>query len=480
MAATLTFTEEAVCGLAPDTEAVQAARSLLKKKSFQQLGLSTDGTWLLARCKGSGKEPYQVSVDLADPNHPTFRCTCPSRKFPCKHGLGLLLAYALTPDQFATQEPPADLLAKREKKAAREQKKAESVVAVTPKVNQAALAKKVQAQRDGLDLLEKLLLDLVSSGQWFADTRLDKLERQAKQFSDAYLPGARFMLRRLILVGHQADISDEERMARASNLVGQLWATVQKGRNYLDGKLAGDESQAEADAVIEEVLGKAWQLTELREKGYMRSNLSLLELAFERIDDLARQERVEIGHLIDLADGAIHQAISYRPFKGMNQIPEQPSYVRPLVVAEAAVYPGFLNRRVRWEKGAEQLVDLTPDHLHKAYAAARADFKTALDAFRQQLKNPLAPRDAVVLLRCGRLGRVGDLVVLEDVVGARLATADRSKDYSSVANLARAGGMPCPEQPAVLARLFVLPASNSILAEPLAIVTPRQHLRLGL
>ena len=99
------------------------------------------------------------------------------------------------------------------------------------------------------------------------------------------------------MLGGQQAISDEERMAVASDLIGRLWATVQKGRYYLDGKLA-DESQADADAVLEEVLGHAWQLTELRDKGYVRQNMQLLELAHELTDDEARQERVETSYLL--------------------------------------------------------------------------------------------------------------------------------------------------------------------------------------
>jgi hypothetical protein len=42
-------------------------------------------------CAGSGSKPYQTVVDLAGPG---YKCTCPSRKFPCKHALGLLLLWA--------------------------------------------------------------------------------------------------------------------------------------------------------------------------------------------------------------------------------------------------------------------------------------------------------------------------------------------------------------------------------------------------
>jgi hypothetical protein len=49
------------------------------------------GSAVWGLCKGSGGKPYQTAVDV---DGPAFRCTCPSRKFPCKHALGLLLLWA--------------------------------------------------------------------------------------------------------------------------------------------------------------------------------------------------------------------------------------------------------------------------------------------------------------------------------------------------------------------------------------------------
>jgi hypothetical protein len=476
MPATLKLTPETVQRLAPDAQVLQSARDLVRKKSYLHLGISADGTWLLAQCKGS--TVYDVSIDLAGETAPVGRCSCPSRKLPCKHVLGLMFAYLESPGAFAEREPPADLVAKRDKQAQRAQKQSAGKAAPR-KVNTAALAKKTAAQREGLDLLEKLVVDLVAQGQWFEPSRLERLERQARQMSDAYLPGAMVLLRRLAILGSRQDLTDEERTALASDLIGQLWATVKKGRNYLDGKLAGDEAQAEADAVVEEVLGHAWQLAELRDKGYLRHDLRLLELAYERYDDDARQERVETSHLIDLDAGGIFRAVTYRPFKGLARIAEQPSYTQALTIGEAAVYPGFLNRRIRWEKAAERAEALTPAHLAAAHAGAAPAFEPVLAAYRQQLKHPLAPREAVVLLRSERVGKVGDRVVLGDAQGARLEAVDRTGGYSEVANLVRATGM-LRQQPAVLARLVVRPLANAIAAQPLAVLTPELHLRLGL
>jgi hypothetical protein len=479
MSLTETVTEEFAQRCATDDDTLSAARALLQKKSFENLGVSPDDTWLLAECKGSGKQPYQVSVDFTDSANPTFRCNCPSRKLPCKHCLGLLMEYAAEPNMFGSREPSEDLVTKREKKAALDEKK-KTGAAAPRKVNKPAQDKKIGAQKEGLELLEKLLVDLVSAGQWFESSRLEKLERQSKQLNDAYLPATMFTLRRLILLGKQKDISDEERMAYASDLVGQLWATVQKGRNYLENKLSSDENQAEADAVIEDVLGKTWQLAELKDKGYTQANLTLFELAYERTDDEARQQRIEISNLIDLGSGTIYQGISYRPFKGLNQIPEQPSFTTPISVGEAAIYPGFINRRIRWEKGVEQLIESGGSKLDTIYNLAKPDFKLVLEAFRAQLKHPLSPREAVALVRCERIGKVGEKVVIEDAAGTRIEALDKRKDYSNVANLVRAAGMLGKDSPAILIRLFLLPLPNTIAALPLAALTSKHHLRLGL
>jgi hypothetical protein len=480
---TANLTEDTALRLAPDDQVLRDGRELIRKGRFANLGISADGTWLLGACQGSGKQPYQVSVDLANPDQPTCRCNCPSRKFPCKHGMGLMLLYAQSPEKFAMREPDADLLAKREKQVARA---AKAETAPPKKVNVAALNKKAKAQRDGLDVLEKLLLDLVASGQWFERSRLDRLERQARQMQDAYLPGATYMLNRLRTIVDDADRNDDsgsigdEQLQIGAELIGQLWATVQKGRNYLDDKIAGDESASEAEAVVEDLLGRVWRLDELIAQGKTRSNLTLLELAYERIDDEARSQRIETSHLIDLKSGEILHAISMRPFKGMQHIPEQASYPIPLKVAVAAIYPGFINRRVRWEKNAEATEDLKPAHLKAVYAAARGDFKSILDEFRKQLKHPLAPRDAVFFIRCERLGLVGDALVFEDAAGQRIVAADRRPDYSNVANLARSAAVYAKSRPALLVRLFVRALTNDIVAEPLALVVPDKHLRLGI
>ena len=107
------LTSESVLALAPDASSVKAAQALLKPGQWPTLGFNENAVW--GECKGSGSKPYQVEADLSGP---VFKCTCPSRKFPCKHSLALLL--------LRVQQAPdwvKEWLDARENRAARQEQK---------------------------------------------------------------------------------------------------------------------------------------------------------------------------------------------------------------------------------------------------------------------------------------------------------------------------------------------------------------------
>src|SRR5688572_4042048 len=93
---------------APNADAAKNGRGLVLKNKFAALHHSPDETLLFGRCAGSGKEPYLCSADFAAPEAAVYRCTCPSRQFPCKHSLGLLYAYAQG-KKFTAADVPEEL-----------------------------------------------------------------------------------------------------------------------------------------------------------------------------------------------------------------------------------------------------------------------------------------------------------------------------------------------------------------------------------
>lgn len=80
------ITLEMVKKMAPDPKAMTAAKSVSAPKCWPSLGEGSKGLWGV--CKGSST--YQVYIDAENNGY----CTCPSRKRPCKHALGLLMLAA--------------------------------------------------------------------------------------------------------------------------------------------------------------------------------------------------------------------------------------------------------------------------------------------------------------------------------------------------------------------------------------------------
>jgi len=66
--------------------------------------LQENGAGLVwGECQGSGATPYRIALTEADAG---YKCTCPSRKFPCKHSLALMWMRADKLAPFATGTPP--------------------------------------------------------------------------------------------------------------------------------------------------------------------------------------------------------------------------------------------------------------------------------------------------------------------------------------------------------------------------------------
>lgn len=80
---------EQVMAVAPSPSAFAAAQPLADLHRWS--GTGADGRAAWGRCRGSGREPYDTMVDHIGVR---WRCSCPSRRSPCKHALALLILWA--------------------------------------------------------------------------------------------------------------------------------------------------------------------------------------------------------------------------------------------------------------------------------------------------------------------------------------------------------------------------------------------------
>ena len=174
------ITEQQILALAPNAAAASNGRKISQKGGFVKLERTQDDTLYMGECTGSGKSNYITSADYLDESSPVFRCSCPSRQFPCKHSLALMYEM-LAKKEFGICEVPEDIQKKREKKQAKENKaneeakpesemteeekqKAEKKKASAARTAKNARVKKLKSQLEGLDLVEKVVKDLMSAG----------------------------------------------------------------------------------------------------------------------------------------------------------------------------------------------------------------------------------------------------------------------------------------------------------------------------
>lgn len=184
---------------APDEQVRKAGLKLAIPTPWSDAG--TTGTLLFGRCQGSGKTPYQVSVDLSGPR---YKCSCPSRKFPCKHAVALL--YLWSDGHLDTTGVAADFAAEWAAKG-ESQRPARELEPDAPKTpEQLAAAAARAAERDarvdaGLADLDRFLADLLGQGLAADSARGARFTEQAARMVDAQAPGAASRLRELATLG---------------------------------------------------------------------------------------------------------------------------------------------------------------------------------------------------------------------------------------------------------------------------------------
>ena len=215
----MTLTTDSILALSPDAGSAANGKKLATPGKWPALSRTEGVIW--GECQGSGSKPYLVGVDIRTPDYAS-KCSCPSRKFPCKHALALLLLSVSEAGNWQDTTPPEVL----EKWLGGRQERAEK--AAVPKAEQpekaadpAAQAKRQNAREGkvtrGLEDLHLWLQDLVREGLLAARSRpYGEWDKQAARLIDAQAPGAARWVRDIS--GHLHDESGETLLAHLGKL----------------------------------------------------------------------------------------------------------------------------------------------------------------------------------------------------------------------------------------------------------------------
>ena len=490
-----TVSEQEIISLAPNTGAVSNGRKISSSQRFVSRMRSADDTFYMGECKGSGKSNYRVSADFVKEGAPVFRCSCPSRQFPCKHAVALLFEIEAGKD-FPIGEIPEDILEKRVKKEARERKaeqaaeeregksgiqdSGEEGSAGTEKKgsksskarsgSRSARTKKLKKQLEGLAMLGQLTDSLLTAGlASMGSISLKEYRELSKQLGDYYLPGPQAGLNRLIFqMEKYQKIQDEACRKEAVRILIRLRALRKKGEAYLTDQLGG-----------------IWRLDQLEKLGFKKENASLLQLAFSVRYDEAVKEYIDEGFWADIETGEVSVTRNYRPLKALKYIKQEDSCFSLLKVPLLLYYPGEGNRRIRWDTASFAEPE---DRDRKALMEkVQTDFTAAVKQAKGQLKNTLSDDFCAILLAFSRIGRIPE----EGKEGAwRYAAEDRAGNRIELRDRKGEGWEPCTavldvvSDPSLLQNqvlfgfLYYDEDDRSICLHPRSIVTEKEIVRL--
>jgi SWIM zinc finger len=164
-----------VLALAPDAPSQRVAQALASPGSWPLTGSDAEGdagagspNALWGECRGSAAAPYRTVVDLSGP---AYQCSCPSRKFPCKHTLALLLLWAdgTVADDSHPPDWAATWLAARAAKARRTAGDPAEDTTAEPEAARAGIANPEAALRRAAQREQRVASGVAELDRWLCD-----------------------------------------------------------------------------------------------------------------------------------------------------------------------------------------------------------------------------------------------------------------------------------------------------------------------
>ena len=494
-----TFDEQAIVSIAPNANAVTNGRKLSSGNSFVKRMKSEDDSLYFGECKGSGKSNYIVSIDFEKEGEPVFRCTCPSRQFPCKHAIGLMFEMK-EGKGFETADIPQDIIDKRNKIEAKEKKKAEKEKnpekpKKTSTVSKAAKTKKIKKQIEGLDLLKDLMNQITNAGvASCVDAAFDKkYDELAKQLGDFYLPGVQTYFKRFLRFlrviknlghirkeaqAHPEDFSEEYLLSKAVEELTKLRYIEKRARDYLLKKLESDDTNPD-DNILYEALGGVWKLEELGEIGLKKDSAVLVELSFLSEFDNVKEEYTDKGYWIDIDSGEINYTANYCPIKAKKYIQRDDSFFGKKCIDKLYFYPANdgESTRIRFESSKDEDLDISD--IKKIKSFAKKSISEFIKPAKNILKATLSDNAYAVLFEFKKIGQYEGETVLEDTEGKQILLKPDSHDSTVIDSLLSLPGKNYLSNQVLFGLAYYDGRLRQICIEPRSIITDDEILRLA-
>jgi hypothetical protein len=312
------WSAERVLALATDPAMARAGQGVARPEIWSGAGASGHAVWGL--CRGAADQPYRTSVRL---DGPSYECTCPSRKLPCKHALGLLLLWS-TGAVPEGEEPSWFTAAAAQPRGPRRARVAD------PAAAQARIARRTERVASGVAELQTWLDDRVRRGLGgFEQQGWSELNRLAARMVDAQAPGLANALRRAAAT-----------VGRGQDWPGRLLEDLAMIHLTAQAHDRLDELPAPLAETVRSRLGWTVETARVQETGERVDDLWLVLGRVIEMDERLTTRRL---WLRGLATGRTALLLTFAPWgRNLDAAPAAPG---ELVAGTAAFYPGAGNVR---------------------------------------------------------------------------------------------------------------------------------------
>lgn len=400
------FTEQQIQHLAPKESAFKAGKKLAVASKWENLNKSGRAIW--GSIKGSGKNPYIVQIDIVNL---AYKCTCPSRQFPCKHAIGLLLTQSINTSDFIETEEPDYVEEWINKRAQRAEKITKEETELTEEEREKRTANKAKRQGDKLTLtmagiseLKLWLTDMIRIGILELPNRPSSyFDNMMERMVDAKAPALAGWIRSLKNLPYKEQMLWQD---QSLAIIGKLFLLIKSAENI-------DQFSASDQKAIKGLLG--WTITQKEMLGdsstlTCRDQWLILGSNAEVLDDLT----VHRYWLYGLSSTTNALIIRFQnKFTTVEQIPLVEGST---IEAELAFYPGLEPHRAFIKKQKETI------HKLPQQPVALEDWKMYKNKQLQSLqKNPWLNNNA---------GIINQINVIKD--STSLIAVDRNNDYLKV------------------------------------------------
>ena len=270
--------------------------------------------------------------------------------------------------------------------------------------------KKFQKQLEGLDIAEKIFMDILTEGVASLNDNSEARFRNYTQImSNHYLPKFEMMFKNMAADVHLLDglNPSEEILHDILDEMVVMYSTINKARTILKNKL--ETSDSIIDIELRELTDNSPK--HLRVQKNFQYNVCIFPLSFHCVYDSFKNCWYQRYFWIGMEDGRIYHTLERLIKQPQNVVPKEALFKKHRVL-ELYYEPDVFNSLIHWNN--KEPVPLDSEDYVKLVSFAENDIPSAVAKMKAYIKNTRADKYYPVILPVSRVGMVGGSLVLED------------------------------------------------------------------